>query len=139
MIENFLAFLNTKFGENSLYSYAIALGIFLVSFLGLQLFFFIIKNRLKAFARKTKTNADDALLQMLRRIHPIEYAGIALYIALQPLTLPPALRQSIFIGFLILITYMVIDAASSLLTAFLRHLADNENNQNASPILMNLS
>jgi small-conductance mechanosensitive channel len=139
MIADLISLFGTQILGNPLYRYAGALGLFLALFLGLHLLLLILKNRLRAFARKTKTQADDALSQMLDKIHPIEYAGIALYIALQTLTLNPLLSKAIFIGFLALVTYMVIEASSVLLTSFLQRIITDENHQTTAPILLNLT
>jgi small-conductance mechanosensitive channel len=138
MIADLDSLLSTHFLGNTLYHYAIALGMFFGTFFGLHLCLFILKNRLKAYARKTKAQTDSTLVRALHKIYPIEYAGIALYIALQTLNLNPLLSRVIFLAFLILMTYMTIDAISALLTLFLQRFTASENGQNNAPILMNL-
>lgn len=139
MIADLDSFFSAPFLGNTLYAYALALGIFLAIFFGLHLFLLILKNRIKALARKNKAYADHALSRILQKIHPIEYACIALYLALQTLLLNPLLTRAIFIAFLTLITYMAIDATSALLTMFLQRITADENHQSNAPMLMNLS
>ncbi len=139
MIADLISLFGMQFLGNSLYQYTLALGLFLAIFLGLHLLLLVLRNRLRVFARKTKTQADDALLRILDKKHPLEYMGIALYIALQTLTLDPLLSKVIFIGFLALMTYIVIDAISALLTSFLQRITADENRQAAAPILLNLT
>jgi small-conductance mechanosensitive channel len=139
MIADLISLFGTQFLGNSLYQYAIAFGLFLAIFLGLHLLLLVLKNRLRAFARKTKTQADDALSRVLDKIHPTEYAGVALYIALQSLRLNPLLSKVIFIGFLALLTYMVIQAISAMLTSFLQHITADESRQTTAPVLLNLT
>ncbi len=124
---------------NSLAAYAIALGIFLITFFALHLLVFILKNRLNALARKNKAYADHALLRALHKIHPVEYVGGALYLALQTLALSPLLDRILSIGFLALITYVTIEVVSVLLTSFLQRAASDENHQHTAPMLINLT
>jgi small-conductance mechanosensitive channel len=139
MLADLVSLLATQILGNSLYAYAFAFGLFLAIFGGLSLLLFIVNNRLKAFAKKHKAHANDALPQVLRKIHPLEYGGIALYIALQALTLNPLLNKFISIGFIALITYMAINASSILLTVFLRRMTAGENHHATAPILINLT
>lgn len=138
MIADLDSFFSIPFLGNTLSAYAVALGIFFGTFFGIHLFLFILKNRLKAYARKNTAQTDPTLLRALHKVYPIEYAGIALYIALQTLNLNPVLSKAIFLAFLILMTYITIDAISALLTLFLQRFTAGENGQNSAPILMNL-
>ncbi len=139
MTADLVSLLDTQVLGNSVYTYAFALGLFLATFFGLYILLFVLNNRLKAFVKKEKAHANDVLPQVLRKIYPIEYAGLALYIALQTITLNPLLNKLISIGCITLITYMAIDASSVLLTLLVRRMADNENHQNTAPILINLT
>lgn len=138
MLADLDSFFSIPFLGNTLFAYAVALGLFLGTFFGIHLFLVLLKNRLKAYARKNQAQTDSTLTRALHKIHPIEYAGIALYIALLTLNLNPLLRKVIFIAFLILMTYITIDAISTLLTLFLQRLTQGENGQNSAPILLNL-
>ena len=128
-----------EFLGNSLYAYVVALGVLLLTFFGLHLLLLVVRNRLDVFARGTKTHVDDLVAVMLHKIHPFQYAGIALYIALQTLTLNALLNKLISIAFIALLTSMVINLSSVLLTLFLQRLSTTENHQNTAPILMNLA
>ncbi|HLW01039.1 MAG TPA: mechanosensitive ion channel family protein [Ktedonobacterales bacterium] len=138
-IADLVSLLATQILGNSLYAYVLALGLLLAIFFGFFLLLFIVNNRLNAIAKKNPAHANDALPQVLRKIHPFEYAGIALYIALQTLTINPLLNRVISLGFIALITYMAVDASSVLLSVFLRRMAAGENHHATAPILINLT
>lgn len=139
MIADALSVLDTRFLGNSLSAYLITIGVFLVVFLGLHLLLLLLRSRLNVFVHKTKNQMDDALIHILRKIHPIEYACIALYIALQMLTLSPLLNKIISIGFITLLVYMAVGAGSILLTSFLQGLSASDDSGTNAPVLMNLS
>jgi len=124
---------------NSLYAYAVALGMFLALFLSLHLLLLILRNRLDALAKKTQTHANDALARLLHAIHSVEYGGIALYIALQTLTLNPVLSKALSIGFIALITYIAIRLSSILLTSFLQRIVNGERYENNKSVVNNLT
>ena len=128
-----------EFLGNSLYAYIVAFGVLLLTFFGLHLLLFVVRNRLDALARRTKTQVDDLFAQVLHKIHPFQYAGIALYLALQTLTLNALLNKVASIAFIALLTSLVINLSSVLLTSFLRRVSTDENHQNTAPILMNLA
>jgi small-conductance mechanosensitive channel len=139
MTADIVSLFSTQILGNSLQTYSIAFGIFLVTYIGLHFLSFLLKNRLGAFSRKTKTRADDTLVHLLQQIRPVELMGIALYIALQTLVLPPLLKSVISIGFVVLLTYMCIKAGSILLTSFLQHYTADENLSSSTPLLTNLA
>jgi small-conductance mechanosensitive channel len=139
MIAELTPLLTVQILGNSLYAYAIAVGVFLAAFVGLHLLLRVLKSRLRAFARKTSTYADDVLSLVLQKIRPIEYGGIALFIALQTLMLNQVLGKIVFIGFITLITYMAIAAGSILLTSLLQRTAASEGHQNNTTFLANLT
>lgn len=138
MTASITSLLSTAVLGNTLSAYVIALGLFLAIFLGLHLLLLIVKNRLDAFSKKTKTQVDDVLSSMLHAIHPFEYACIALFIALETLTLNPVLNKVISIGFISLITYMVIHAISILLSVFLQLTINSDHFDNNKSALSNL-
>src|SRR6185437_319623 len=138
-IADLVSLLGVQILGNTLSAYVFALGLLLAIFFGCALLLFIVNNRLNAFAQKNKAHANDALPQVLRKIHPVEYAGIALYIALQTLTLSPLLTRIISLGCIALVTYMAVDASSVLLTVFLRRMTAGENHHTTTPILINLT
>jgi small-conductance mechanosensitive channel len=133
------SFFTTPIFGNSLFAYVLSIGIFLALFISFHLVLLVLKNRLDTLARKTKTHADDTLSLVLHKIHPIEYAGIALYIALQTLTLSELLHKTISLGFLALVVYLAIEVGSTLLTSFLQRITANENHPGNASILINLT
>ncbi|HEY7416913.1 MAG TPA: mechanosensitive ion channel family protein [Ktedonobacteraceae bacterium] len=138
MTASVASLLSTPVLGNAVSAYILALGLFLAIFFGLHLLLVILKNRLRAFSKKTKTQVDDVLFSILHNIHPFEYLCIALVLALQTLTLHPLLSKGISIAFITLITYMVIHAASTLLSMFLQRTVNGDHYDTNRVVLSNL-
>ncbi|MFH2137414.1 MAG: mechanosensitive ion channel family protein [Candidatus Omnitrophota bacterium] len=80
---------------NRVLDYLICLGSFILGILALLLIKKIIITRLKTWAKKTATMADDFAVRLLQRgIMPLLYFG-ALYIGIQGLVLPESLKKGI--------------------------------------------
>ncbi len=132
------SFFTTQILGNSVYAYALALGVFLVLFLGLRILLFLLKNRLDVFSKRTKTQADDVLSLALHHIHRADCAGIALFLALQTLTFNAVVGRMISIAFIALLTYIAINFGSLLMTSFLQRTVSSETHQNSTSIVVNL-
>ena len=83
--------------------YLRALGIFLL--IGIIFYFFqkVVIFKLKKEAKKTKTSADDFVLETIKNIKPPIYFFIAFYIGFQTLSFHPIFQKVIFGAFLIVI------------------------------------
>ncbi len=81
--------LNITILDNTILSYLIALGIFIISYSILKFFKFVILNRLKAFAEKTSFKWDDLIIELINMIGWPFYALLSLYISIQFLVVPP--------------------------------------------------
>ena len=75
--------LNFSLWNNTGRDYLIAFGIFLASYMILKLFKFIVLRRLKAFAKKTKTDIDDMIIGILDSVQWPFYVILSLFVALQ--------------------------------------------------------
>lgn len=81
-------FMNQTYFGNSVYEYAVALGIFIVGIIILTIFRKIILSRLKKWSEKTKTTVDDFLVRGIEKSFiPVLYL-IIFYLAVKSLTLP---------------------------------------------------
>lgn len=88
-------------------SYAIALGVFIISwavFWGIQK---LVVNRLTKLADKTENDFDDALVCILETIHPLVLGAAALALAVRFTTLPTIAVQVVSAIFLVAIVYQV--------------------------------
>src|SRR3970040_301469 len=80
-------FLNQTFLGNSVYSYAVALCIFILGAVILTVFKKIILTKLKKWSEKTQTTLDDLLIRGVEKsILPVLYL-ILFYLAVETLTL----------------------------------------------------
>jgi small-conductance mechanosensitive channel len=82
-------FLDRVFYHNSIRQWAIALAVALVAFLALLLVRFILVGRLGAAAKRTSTEIDDFLVELVARTRPYFLAATALVFGSRFLVLPP--------------------------------------------------
>jgi small-conductance mechanosensitive channel len=82
-------FLDRVFYHNSMRQWAIALAVALVAFLALLLVRFILVGRLGAAAKRTSTEIDDFLVELVARTRPYFLAATALVFGSRFLVLPP--------------------------------------------------
>ena len=102
--------LNFQIFGNSGKNYLIALAIFFGSLLVLKIFREKIFSHLKEKAKKTKTEIDDILIEIVESIKPPFYFFVALYFALYSLTLSEKVQKLINSLFILVIIYQVIKA-----------------------------
>jgi len=108
-------FLNQTYFGNTVESYAIALGIFILGAIILTIFKKIVLSRLKKWSEKTETKLDDLLIKgMEKSILPVLYLSV-FYVAVDYLSLPAGVEKGIGIGAVILITFFVIRLITSTL------------------------
>lgn len=88
--------------------YAVALAIFIGILVSLKIIREIILNRLKKLAEKTKTDLDDILVKIVRRISPPFYLIISIYIALKFLVIHALAIRIIDIVFLVAVVIQVV-------------------------------
>jgi len=119
-------FLNQTYFGNTVESYAIALGIFILGAIILTIFKKIVLSRLKKWSEKTETKLDDLLIKgMEKSILPVLYLSV-FYVAVDYLSLPAGVEKGIGIGAVILITFFVI----RLITSTLRYSLSAYVNEN---------
>ena len=108
-------FLNQTFWGNSVYSYAVALCIFILGAVILIIFKKIILTKLKKWSEKTQTTLDDLLIRGVEKsILPVLYL-ILFYLAVETLTIPEEADKVISIVTVILVTFFVIRVITSTL------------------------
>lgn len=99
--------LQTKFFDNSLQNWLIAIGVLLGVFLLLALFKQIIKNRLVRLIKESKTELDDFMIPMLKQTRWFTFLGLGIYIGSLVLTLPAEVQLWLNKGIRILLTMQV--------------------------------
>jgi len=108
MTNIFQTFLNYQFLGNSGKSYLTSLLIFLILLIVLRIFRQKIFFHLKEKAKKTKTEIDDILIEIIEGVKPPFYFFISLYFALYSLKIPEKFQKIINSLFILVIVYQVI-------------------------------
>ncbi|KON28454.1 mechanosensitive ion channel protein MscS [miscellaneous Crenarchaeota group archaeon SMTZ-80] len=88
-------FLEQQFYHNSVKEWLIALVIVVLSFFVLKIIFTLIRRKIKKLAKKTKTDLDDLVADLLERIKFFFILIIALYFGSLILTLPQTVNKLI--------------------------------------------
>src|SRR3990167_9914636 len=98
-------FLNQTFYGNTVYNYAVAVGIFILGIIVLIIFKKIILSRLKKWSEKTVTTVDDFLVRGIEKsVVPVLYL-INFYLAIITLNLPREAKDVIDKVIIILATF----------------------------------
>ena len=103
--------------------YLIILGIFLGTLVVLKIFREIILHRLQKAAEKTKTDLDDAFIQIIHGIRPPFYFIVSLYFALKFLRVPPLAVQIIDGLFILALTFQAVRAIHFFIDYWIRKAA----------------
>ena len=108
-------FLNQTFYGNSIYNYAVAVGIFILGIIVLTIFKKIILSRLKKWSETTATTVDDFLVRGIEKsVVPVLYL-INFYLAIITLNLPGEAKDVIDKAIIILATFFFIRVITSTL------------------------
>lgn len=124
------------FWSNTGYDYVIAVFVFIGLLLILKIFQIIILSRLQKLALRTKTDVDDMLIEVFKKIKPPFYFFVSLYFAVKILVVSDLIDKTIAFLFLIFIVWEVIQAISRVLDFSIRRFLqknkeDGEDNQHA--------
>lgn len=105
---------------NTGYQYLVAFAIFIALLILLKIFQVIILARLHKLALKTKTDVDDTLIEVFKKIKPPFYFFLAIYFAIQYLNVSSLIEKVLLALFLIAIVFEVVQALSKILDYFVR-------------------
>jgi small-conductance mechanosensitive channel len=97
--------LDTVFYHNTVQTWIIALGVVVVVFAALRLLKGLLYRRFAALAKKTATDLDDLVADLIRRVRLYFLLAVALYAGSQFLTLPEALKA--FLQKLVVIAFLL--------------------------------
>ncbi|MFP4524383.1 MAG: mechanosensitive ion channel family protein [Candidatus Woesearchaeota archaeon] len=101
------ALLSVSWQGNTVKEYAVAVLVFLAAWFVLRFFKFVVIQRLKTLAKKTKTDVDDALIEAKDSIGWPFYAILAIFIGLKFIDVHPALDKGMYYLLIVTITYYV--------------------------------
>jgi len=128
------------FFGNTLAAYLEAVIVFVVALVILKIVQVVVIGRLRALSKKTKTDIDDTLIEIIDSIRPAVYLYIALYIGLRALTLSAVALKVINILLLIVVVYQVIAAVQILINYVVRKkLQTDEGSENAARFLAGIA
>lgn len=113
-------------GEVSITKYLVATAIFLVLSLAFKLLQMVIIVRLKAISTRTTTDIDDMLLDAVGSVKAWVYTLIALYVALQTLTLPELFEKILTAIFLFAVVWQTIKIIATIIDFSARKLLEKD-------------
>ena len=105
---DFESILNFELWGNDGQNYATALAIFVGLLILFKIFSVIVLARLKKASKKTNTDVDDFIIDLVRHVKPPFYFMVALYIAVQFLSLGDFIGKIIFGVFVIVLVIQII-------------------------------
>lgn len=105
---------NFIYWQNSLYDYLISFIIFIGVLIVLKIFQVIVLSRLRKLAKKTKTDFDDALIDIFTKIKPPFYFFVALYFAVYYLSFPEIVSTILNVLIIVSVVFEVIQALQRL-------------------------
>ena len=97
-----------QYWGNTLGVYLEALAIIVGVMVGFWVFRKVVVAKIHKLAQKTQTDIDDFLLELLKRLGPLTYFLIGLYLASQSLVLSLGISRILTIVFVIFITFKVV-------------------------------
>ncbi len=97
-------------GGNLVVDYMVAILVFLVALGVFKIFREYLLRRLARLAKKTATDVDVTLIEVIRKVRPPFYFFLAVYVALLSLNVPARLEQLVNYTLLILVAYQVASA-----------------------------
>lgn len=100
---------------NTLLNYTRAIGVFVLLSIIFRFIQFLILHRLAKLAKKTETDIDDTLIEIVRSLKPSFYYFVALYFAVTFLTLTPLIGQIVNGMLIAWVIYQVIIALQILI------------------------
>ena len=109
------AVLQQEFWGNSLRDYLVAVGVLVISLMLFKIFQSIILLRLKKMAAKTKTDIDDAFVEIVRSVRPPFYFFLAVYLAINLLVINQWGQKIISAVLVIWVVYLTIKAIQILI------------------------
>lgn len=117
-----------RFLDNSLYSWLVALGIIIGSFIIIKLFSFLILRKIKAHSLKTANIWDDFIIDSVDRfVVPILYFG-AIFFSSYYLELTAKSRSILHAGYLIICTFFILRIISSAFKKFVSAFVKRKSN-----------
>lgn len=110
---------------NRLLDYLIALGIFLVFIIAFKWIQWLVLRYLERAVDQTKTELDDALVEVTRLIKPPFYSFVGFYIALKYLNIEGVAERAVTVILLVWLVYQVVRALQIFIEYFVKRRLSN--------------
>ncbi|MEI6728185.1 MAG: mechanosensitive ion channel domain-containing protein [bacterium] len=120
-IQNFQNELNREYWGNNLGSYLVALGVFLITYIVLDIILRrVLLGRLIVSSEKTETKMDDLVVSTVKKFDGLFYISISALVAIQIITLNSSLLRLITILATVIFTFYIVRGLQGILL-FLIH------------------
>ena len=120
---------------NTIRDYALAVLAFFGFLILFKIIYVLIVNRLESFARKTRTNIDDILIEVAKSLKPPFYGFLAIFLAIRLLEVNLVLEQIITALLIIFVVYQGVLAAQIVIDRLLKERLKGENDKNTEAAL----
>ncbi|MBU3942732.1 mechanosensitive ion channel family protein [Patescibacteria group bacterium] len=136
-----LGILKISFWNNTVLEYLVALGVFFLSLVLLNVFKVSILKNIKHLTSKTKTNLDDILIKTIDSIKQSFYSFISFWIAIQFITLPEIINKIIFYAIIIVLAYYIVKTTQKFIEYGFENIIEKKTgtDENFDPSILNLS
>jgi len=133
--------LKISFWNNTILEYLIALGVFFLSLIIINIFKAVVLNKLKHLASKTNTNWDDILIRTIESVRKSFYSFVSFYIALQFINLSEKINKIISYILLIIIAYYTVKIIQEFIGYSFKNIIDKKikEDEGFDPSILNLS
>lgn len=115
MAFNLMETLTYTIGGNSIKEYFLALAVFVLIIIVLEIFKYLVINKLKHVTSKTKIGFDDLLVKIIGSIGWPFYVFLSLYIALKFIKVPDFIGTALYYATFVVVTYYVVRAVQSMI------------------------
>lgn len=133
--------LKISFWNNTILEYLIALGVYFLSLIILNIFRFSILNKLKHLAKKTKTNWDDVLIKTIESIKLNVYSFVSFAVAVQFINLQGWLDRVVFYVIILVLAYYSVRIVQNFIEYSFKNVIDKRKKaeENFDPSILNIS
>lgn len=121
---------NIVWSFNTAYDYLVATAVFLGILAVLKIFQVLILAHLKKLAKKTQTDFDDVLIDILKKIKFYFYILLSFFVAVQFVILPDIVEEIVKILFLLSLVYEIIQAIDKLVKYGLNYYFKKRSTEN---------
>lgn len=116
-------FLSSRYFGNTAADYLYAAAVFGIVLAGLYLLRSVVLARLRELAKRTRTDLDDLLVDLIYAVKAPEYHLIALYAAVRYLELPPSFHGALLAVIMVVLAVRAVTLAQKLLDYWLEKFA----------------